>query len=279
MILYKILICNQYFIRARLCILLFFILGEQIMSDTIRKDGILPSNGKIYTNLDSVNPNIVVRSMTTNDEMKRLNTSASPYKNLAEVLDGCCVEKDAKLHAYDMWMPDFQYLMLLVRIATYGSNMITRDMVCPHCQHTVQYVQDLRQLLPKNIEVKSNKIILPISNSEIEVNYETPRLNDRITRRTKEMNDEYGKVTGQDFSMLVTMEEYIKSIDGQVLPIGELRRFIKDAPMADTNFLMRKIKEFNDVGFDGKIVVECPDCEKKQTLQFLMTNEFFRPTV
>lgn len=250
------------------------------MSYTITKDGILPSRGLIYSDLGEINPNITVRSMTTNDEMKRLNVSASPYKNLAEVLDDCCVEKDSKLRAYDMWMPDFQYLMVLTRIATYGTNMTSRPIICPHCKQEVNFSQDLNQLLPTEIKSDmNNRILLPESNIEVEVKYETPRLNDTITRRTKEMNEEYGKFANQDFSMLVTLEEYIRRVDGEALPIGELRKFIREAPMGDINFLMQKIKSLNDVGFDGKLSVECPKCENKTTIQFLMTNEFFRPTV
>ena len=50
---------------------------------TINQTFTLPSEGKVYSEL--VGPDITLRSMTTQEEMKRLSPSDMPYKNICEI--------------------------------------------------------------------------------------------------------------------------------------------------------------------------------------------------
>ena len=50
----------------------------------------LPSKGKIYDS--SVKSTFKLRSMTTEDEMKRLSHSEDAYRLLSEVIDSCFLE-------------------------------------------------------------------------------------------------------------------------------------------------------------------------------------------
>lgn len=59
----------------------------------------LPSKGLVYDK--KVNPNIKIRSMTTEEEMKRLGHSELPYKLLSEIIDDCLVEKPG-ISSYDL---------------------------------------------------------------------------------------------------------------------------------------------------------------------------------
>ena len=45
----------------------------------------LPSKGLIYDS--NVNPNVKIRSMTTNEEIKRLGKTDLPYKMISEIID------------------------------------------------------------------------------------------------------------------------------------------------------------------------------------------------
>ena len=82
------------------------------MDYTLTGNYVLPSLGKIY-NCD-VNPNVKLRSMTVAEEMKRLNSSDRPYKNLADIIDDCLIDKPG-ISSYDMCLGDFQYLLHKLR--------------------------------------------------------------------------------------------------------------------------------------------------------------------
>ena len=244
---------------------------------TITRDGKLPSRGKIYAT--EINPDIVVRSMTTNDEMKRLSYSASPYKALADVMNDCCVQKDEKLDAYNMWMPDFQYLMFLVRIATYGGNIRVAEQTCPKCGQLAECSFDLNDMLVDEIEIPERVIVLPNCQAKIEFNYETPHIHDNIDTRTKELNQKYGAAAKQDLRLLVELEAYIKTLDGEYPIDSELNYFIRNCPMQDMNYLTQKLAACNSVT-DVNAKVKCGECgEVILERPFVLTPEFFRPEV
>ena len=77
----------------------------------------LPSRGLIYDK--KVNSYVELRSMTARDEMKRLAPSPARFKVLADIIEGCMIEKPA-IHVYDMALGDYEYLLHKLRIITYG---------------------------------------------------------------------------------------------------------------------------------------------------------------
>ena len=77
---------------------------------TIAQEYTLPSEGKVYTQNGDVKSRLKLRSMTTVEEMKRLNHSDRPNKLIAEIIDDCLLE-DIGISAYDMCLPDFQYAL------------------------------------------------------------------------------------------------------------------------------------------------------------------------
>ena len=60
---------------------------------TIAEGYELPSKGKIYS--VAVNPHVELRSMSARDEMKRLSPSSTQFKKLADIIEGCMIEKPA----------------------------------------------------------------------------------------------------------------------------------------------------------------------------------------
>lgn len=60
---------------------------------TIAESYVLPSKGLIYDK--EVNPKIKLRSMTTEEEMRRLSPSDTPYKTMCDIIESCMLEKRA----------------------------------------------------------------------------------------------------------------------------------------------------------------------------------------
>ena len=128
---------------------------ERNTNYTIMETYTLPSEGLIYDVV--VNPEVELRSMSARDEMKRLNPTSTPFKTLADIIEGCMLEKPA-IHVYDMAIGDYEYLLHKLRIVTYGKEY-KLELVCPNCGETVEVEADLESLELKWPMVKLNKKI------------------------------------------------------------------------------------------------------------------------
>ena len=115
---------------------------ERQQNFTVAESYALPSKGRIYD--VKVNPMVELRSMTARDEMKRLNPSSTPLKSLADIIEGCCIEKPA-IHVYDMCIGDFDYLLHQLRIVTYGPEFKV-TVKCQECGEYVDTTADLETL-------------------------------------------------------------------------------------------------------------------------------------
>ena len=109
---------------------------------TIAEGYELPSKGKIYNT--KVDAQIELRSMTARDEMKRLSPSNSQFKKLADIIEGCMIEKP-KIKVYDMALGDYEFLLHKLRIVTYGPDYKIA-VGCPHCGQTFETNANLEQL-------------------------------------------------------------------------------------------------------------------------------------
>lgn len=247
---------------------------------TIAEDFTLPSGGVIYEG-KNVNPVIRLRSMTTRDEMKRQSHTETPYKTLADLIESCCIEKPA-VSVYDMALGDYEFLLHKLRIVTYGPDY-KMTMICPNCQNVVDGSVNLEELQPLDFDQtkfdEAKSITLPRSKKRIVLRYQTPRMLDDIELANKEAKRK-NKNSSIDVSMLVTLKAIIKTVDGQVLSSIELENFINNLPAADSNYLLQKSAELNNmIGLDTEVNVTCTACGEDIVTRFRFGPEFFRPTI
>ena len=139
----------------------------------------LPSNGMIYE--EEVNPEVILSSMTTRHEMLRLSTVEDSQKIMAQIIDDC-IESDLGISAYDLCLGDFQYLMFMLRVVTFGSEYELRGR-CPFCgfeQTTKINLDDLEVHEYDDSLADLLEITLPKSGNNIKLTLQTPRILDRI---------------------------------------------------------------------------------------------------
>jgi hypothetical protein len=58
-----------------------------------------------------INPVFKIRSMTTEEEMRRLAHTERPYKLLCDIIEECIVGDKPGISVYDMCLGDYQYLL------------------------------------------------------------------------------------------------------------------------------------------------------------------------
>ena len=238
----------------------------------------LPSLGKVYQY--DVNPNFTIRSMTTAEEMRRLNPSERPYKVLADIIDDCFVEKP-NISAYDMCIGDFQFVLHKLRTITYGSQYRLSS-VCPYCGCTNEGTIDLEEMEVLKYSDELSKYLefdLPVTKKHIKLKMQTPRMLDDISVQSEELKKKSKNQVG-DSAFLFTVQSVIDTVDGMKLDPIQMGDFVKNLPMGDTNYILAYSQKLNErVGLNNVLNNTCDICGLDYTSTFRTTQEFFRPTI
>lgn len=250
-----------------------------MMDYTIANEYTLPSKGKVYGR--EINPQFKLRSMTTAEEMKRLNHTDRPYKSMSEIIDDCLVE-DIGISAYDLCIADYQYMLHKLRIVTYGPNY-KLESNCPYCGSINKDVLNLEDLhlIPFDEEEfkKCTEFVLPVTGKHIKLRVQTPRILDEIAYRAKEERRRNPKLVG-DPAFLFTIESLIDTINGNKPEQFKLTPFVQKLPMMDTNYILRSAQKLNNFfGLDSKLIHVCNVCGLDYSSNFRTTSEFFGPTI
>ena len=227
---------------------------------TIMEGYELPSKGKIYT--ETLNPHIELRSMTARDEMKRLSPSSTPLKTLADIIEGCCIEKPA-VHVYDMSLGDYEFLLHKLRIVTYGEDYKVA-LRCPDCGEAIEAVAKLGHLNVKEFdddEVKNLQTFsLPKSGHIVTLNFLSPRMVEEMEVKVKDMKRRYKNAT-IDFETLVRLLTNIDLIDGEKKSEHDLENIVTNLPALDLQKLLNNIDKLNQqIGLDNILYLTCPKC-------------------
>lgn len=246
---------------------------------TIANEYVLPSRGEVYS--QDVNSHIKLRSMTTAEEMKRLNHTDRPYKSMSEIMNDCLVE-EIGISAYDLCIPDYQYMLHKLRIVTYGPNYKISS-TCPYCGAVNHYTLDLDSLnvIPYNEEEykKYSEFTLPSTEKRIKLRMQTPRILDNITFKSKEEKRKNPGLQG-DPAFLFTLESLIEEIDGSKPEQFRIVPFIQKLPMMDTNYILKCAQKLNtSFGIDAGLSNTCGNCGLDYNSSFRTTSEFFGPSI
>ena len=252
--------------------------NERQTDYTIAEGYTLPSKGKIYST--NVDPHIELRSMTARDEMKRLSPSSTPLKTLADIIEGCCIEKPA-IHVYDMSLGDYEFLLHKLRIVTYGEDYKV-SLRCPECRELIETVTKLDQLDIKDYnedEIKNLQTFsLPKSGHIITLNFLSPHIIEEMEVKAKDMKRKYKNAT-IDFETLVRLLLNIDLVDGEKKSETDLENLITNLPALDLQKILNNIDKLNSqIGLDNILYLTCPKCGEEVTTFFRFGPEFFRPT-
>lgn len=242
---------------------------------TLAEEYVLPSKGLVYDK--KVNPNIKLRSMTTEEEMKRLGHSERPYKILSEIIDDCLVENPG-ISSYDLCIGDFQFLFYKLRTVTYGSDYNVQFQ-CPYCDEIIEKtinLDDLEVIEYSELMDKYLNITLPACGKNIKLRLQTPRMLDDITVKIKTLQSKNSKKDGS--AILFTIMSVIESVDGEIYNEVQLEKFVRSLVMKDSNYILQSLKKIN-IGIDQSLQVVCPMCEQTFTSLMPINGEFFGPEI
>ena len=239
----------------------------------------LPSRGKVYGDR-SINEHVKLRSMTTNEEMKRLRPSDRPYKVMADIIDDCLVEKPG-ISAYDMCLGDFQFLLYKLRIVTYGEEYDIRCK-CPYCLAESAETVNLDELPVIEYTPELNDDLefdLPKTKHHIKIKMQTPRMLDDVDIAARDFRRKAKQFEG-DSAFLFRLTSQIEEVDGQKPdPIG-IEQWARELPAADANYIMRKAQKLNGrIGVENHLNITCDACGLSYDSPFRVGEDFFDPGI
>lgn len=248
------------------------------MSNVIEETYTLPSLGKVYD--VEVNPEITLRSMTTADEMKRLGTSEKRYKLMAEIIDDCMTENPG-ISAYDMCIGDYQFLLHKLRIVTYGPEYEVVSK-CPFCGALSRGTLNLEELPVHQFSEDLYDLMefdLPRTKKHIKLRLQTPRMIDSVLTQMKDFQKRAPSFTG-DSAVLFNLKSLIAEIDGEKPNPMYIEDIIRNLPMMDSNYIMRKGQKLNDaIGLDTTLENTCEVCGLDYPSNFRPGSDFFGPAI
>jgi predicted RNA-binding Zn-ribbon protein involved in translation (DUF1610 family) len=212
--------------------------------------------------------------------MKRLSPSSTPLKTLADIIEGCCVEKPA-IHVYDMSLGDYEFLLHKLRIVTYGEDYKV-TLTCSECGEVIETIAKLDQLSVKEFDEEAVNSLrtfsLPKSGRIVSLNFLSPRSVEEAEVKVKDMKRKYKNAT-IDFETLVKLLTNIDTVDGDKKSEHELENIITGLPALDLQKILNNIDKLNQqIGLDNILYLTCPKCGEEITTFFRFGPEFFRPT-
>ena len=239
----------------------------------------LPSMGKVYD--VKVNPVVRLKSMNTEHEMKRLSPSERPYKTLCEIIDDCLVDNPG-ISSYDMCMADYIFLLHKLRVATYGKTYDVTS-VCPYCGSETKDAIDLDALevkyYDKNNFAELTQFTLPRTGKQIKLVMQTPRMNDEIAIRSKELKRKSNGAVG-DSALLYTLQMVVDTVDGKRMDVITSEDFLRNLPMMDTNYIIQHAQKLvESFGVRTEVNRVCSVCGLDYNSSFRLGPDFFRPEI
>lgn len=239
----------------------------------------LPSEGRIYE--ETVNPTVKLRSMTANEEMRRLAKTDRPYKVYADLIDACIVDPIG-ISSYDLCIGDFEFLMHKLRIVTYGPEYELR-VTCPRCFDVKDEIINLDEFSSKcdmDIITENIEFDLPKSKHHIRLKMQTPRMLDSAKIENNNFRKSLRDKSVGDTDLIFTVKGLLSQIDGDKLdPITGID-WIRNLPMMDITYILQKSQKLNNaIGLDTELAITCEECGLDYKSPFRITTDFFNPRI
>ena len=244
---------------------------------TIQERFTLPSKGLLYN--EKFNPSVTLRSMTTEEEMKRLSFNELEHENMAQIIDDCILE-ELPISSYDMCIGDYQFLLHKLRVVTYGKDykMVIQ---CPNCEEVVSSEVDLDYEQVHEFDEKEGldlEITLPETGKHVKLSLQTPRMIDAVKIKAKDMKKKTR--LNVNYEIMFTVMSLISQVENKTLNDMAKEKFVRELPMKDTLYILGKGDELNGkVGLDTTVVAKCPNCGYEVVTNFRIQPEFFGPKI
>lgn len=231
----------------------------------------LPTRGLLYENIPD---EVTIRAITTSEEKMMIGS-----KDALDNIISACIVEPKEFDIDELVIPDKYFLLMKLRIITYGSNYHAR-IRCPNpeCREPYTYKINLDDLTINYLDddfVEPIEITLPASGDKIGLKLLRNKDNKKVEKRAKQMKRKFPDMKG-DISYILRLCEYIVTLNGEEFPAHKKQKYVQELIGMDSAYIKDKIESIK-VGYDLDIYEECPYCGEAVEFVLPMTEEFFRP--
>jgi hypothetical protein len=239
---------------------------------------VLPSGGTFYPAGLIPGGTVVIRMMTTQEEKLLSGGRGSGARMISQLLDRVIVRPEG-LKSTDLLLADRLFLLIKLRILTFGSNYGFK-VTCSSCEtntrHEVSLADQQVKMLPTGV-VEPFEVTLPQCGERVYLRFLRGYDEEFVSSLVKK-NAELGRggVVG-DPAYLPNMARTIHHTDS----IGEddfpeKLKFVQELYSPDSLAMTQALEEY-DFGVDMKHDITCPVCGATSEIALPFSEEFFRP--
>lgn len=233
----------------------------------------LPTNGHLYGPDGPVD--VTLRAMTTKEEKILLGSSSD---NVFDKVIKACIVEPKDLNLDDLILSDINFLLLKLRIHTYGSDYKI-ETTCPNCG-SIDYrtinlddfpIYTLSEDFKEPIKMK-----LPMSGDTLECNLlrnKDVKFVDRLAKKLSRTS----KTNTDAIAYNIRMAKYIQSINGEKVDGSKAQAYTQNMHSRDSAYFWWKINKIL-IGYDTTMELTCSECNSDYETAMPITSEFFRPT-
>lgn len=235
----------------------------------------LPTNGHLYGSDGPVD--VTLRAMTGREEKMLFGTTGNDDK-INEILQACIVSPQG-MSVDDLINDDLHFLLLKLRIHTYGSDYKI-EVTCPLCNEITKMTINMDDFpvyeLDENFE-EPILVELPVSHDMLEC--KLLRVKDvNFVRNLAKKLSRKGSANPEELGYIMRTAKSIKTVNGKEMDFGPAQKYVEDLIGKDSAYLRWALNE-KEIGYDTTVVVEsCPHCGGSYEIPMPFGAEFFRPT-
>lgn len=193
--------------------------------------------------------------------------------------------------------PDLDVLLLAIRAATYG-NMMTIELDCPECEHEMEFDCDLNGVLatltpvPESLDLRlSSEIVVHMRPHTLQSQtklliaaYEEQRhamVADEVEdeqERHQLLRNTLDKIKQFQYSSVADAITKISVPNAEVTDRQHIHEYVVNAPRKESEALLKRVGEINEMGIDRTLAVECEKCKHawKSKIEFNPSTFFGR---
>lgn len=244
----------------------------------IQEKFLLPSNGRLYTNLN-IPKEINLRAMSTLDEKIRL-ASNNPFKTTPALIKNCLVGSD--FDTEDLKLFDLYFLMFKLREITYGSDYKV-DITCRSCKNKQKVNVDLSSLEVNMLDDNDAEpfiIELPKSKDRLACRYLSCKDLNELQNEVKRIQMKNPDINESDVSFIPGLCTRVVSINDEVLPKHKMIQYMQEMHAMDYNYFDKKYIEItNKPGINLNYIETCEHCGTPMVFEVPILGEFFSPSI
>ena len=220
---------------------------------------------------------ITLKNMVTTDEKCFLTMEVN--EAIDKVLKNCIVEPKG-LKVEDLLIGDKLFLLMELRILTYGEEMASQfSHECGYSGPVLFLVDSMGLHTIKSLDEfnKQRTFTLPVSGDEIVLMHLTGSRLDALEKRVESLRKNAGVTDIEGLRFILNKASIIESVKGKFMTLGESQKYVETLHGKDSAYLDHRSSKLA-LGYDLVAEVICPACGKKSYVPVRVNREFFSTT-